>query len=57
MSTPLKSPNGLKNSDCKNGQLSNQLPIPYVAEMDIVVPREDPQVLKVKLPDNSHINM
>jgi hypothetical protein len=32
-------------------------PILYLAEMDIVTPKEEPQVLKVKLPDNSHINM
>jgi hypothetical protein len=25
--------------------------------MDIVMPKEDPQVYKVKLPDDSHINM
>jgi hypothetical protein len=57
MSTSLKSPNGLKNSECGKGQLSNRLPIPYVAEMDIVVPKEEPPILKVKLPDDSHINM
>jgi hypothetical protein len=57
MSATLKSPNGLKNSECKKGQLSNQPPILYIAETDIVTPKEDPQVLKVKLPDNSHINM
>ncbi len=57
MSTTLKSPDGLKNSECKKGQLSNRLPIPYVAEMDIVTPKEEPQGLKVKLADNAHINM
>jgi hypothetical protein len=57
MSTTLKSPNGLKNFECKKRQLSNWPPILYVAEMDIVEPKEDLQVLKVKLPDNSHINM
>ncbi len=57
MSATLKSPDGLKNSECKNRQLSNRPPIPYVAEMDIVTPKEDPQVLKVKLPGDSHINM
>jgi hypothetical protein len=57
MSTILKSPDGLKNSECKKGQLSSRPPIPYVAEMDIIMPKEEPQVLKVKLPDNSHMNM
>jgi hypothetical protein len=55
--TTLKSPNGLKNSECKKGQLSNRLPIPYVSEMDITTSKEDSQVFKVKLPDNSHIIM
>ncbi len=32
-------------------------PILYVAEMDIVTPKEESQVLKVKLPGNSHLNM
>jgi hypothetical protein len=57
MNTTLKSPDGLKNSECEKGQLSNRSPIRYVAEMDINAPKEDPKVLKVKLPDNSHINM
>jgi hypothetical protein len=57
MSTTPKSPDGLKNAECKKGQLSNLLPILYVPEMDIVMPKEDPQVYKVKLPDDSHLNM
>jgi hypothetical protein len=57
MSTSLKSPNRFKNSEWEKGQLSNWLPILYITEMDIVTPKEEPQVLKVKLPDNSHINM
>jgi hypothetical protein len=57
MSATLKSPNGLKNSEYEKSQLSNRQPISYVAEMDIVTPKEDPQVLKVKLPDDSHINI
>jgi hypothetical protein len=57
MSTTLKAPNVLKNSECKKGQLSNRLSIPYVAEMDIVTSKVEPQVLKVKLPDDSHLNM
>jgi hypothetical protein len=57
MSTTLKALNGLKNFECKKGQLSNQPPIPYVAEMDIVMSKEEPQVLKVRLPNDSHLNM
>jgi hypothetical protein len=53
----LKSLDRLKHFECEKGQLSNRPPILYVAEMDIVTPKEVPQVLKVKLPDNSHINM
>jgi hypothetical protein len=57
MSTTLKSPNGLKDADCRKRQLSNRPPIPYVPVVDIVMPKENPQVYKFKLPDNSHINM
>jgi hypothetical protein len=57
MSTTLKAPNKLKNSECKKGQQSNWPPVPYVSETDIVMSKEEPQVLKVKLPDDSHLNM
>ncbi len=57
MSTTLKSFDRLKDAGCKKGQLSNRPPIPYVPVVDILTPKEDPQVYKVKLPDNSHINM
>jgi hypothetical protein len=57
MSTTLKSPGRLKNAECKKGQQSNRLLIPYVPDTDIVMPKEEPQVLKVKLPDDTHINM
>jgi hypothetical protein len=57
MSTTLKTPNGLNNAECKKGQLSNQPPIPYVPEVDIVTPKEELQTMKVKLPDHSHLNM
>jgi hypothetical protein len=56
MSTTLKSPSGLKNAECKKGQLSNRPPIPYIPDMDISMPKEEPQSLKV-LPDHSHLNM
>ncbi len=57
MSTTLKTLDGLKDAECKKGQLSNRPPIPYIPVVDIVTPKEDPQVYKVKLPDDSHINM
>jgi hypothetical protein len=56
MSTTLKTPNRLNNAECEKGQLSKQSPIPYVPEVDIVIPKEEPQTLKVKLPDESHLN-
>ncbi len=32
-------------------------PIPYVPVVDIVTPKEEPQLFKVKLPDESHLSM
>ncbi len=57
MSTSLKSPDGLKDAECKKGELSHWLPIPYVPVVDIVTPKEEPQVFKIKLPDASHLSM
>jgi hypothetical protein len=57
MSTTLKSPNGLKNSECKKGQLSNWPPIRYVPETDLITSKEEPQVWKVMLPDDTCLNM
>jgi hypothetical protein len=57
MSTSRKSPNGLKDAECKKGQLSHWPPIPYVSVVDIVKPKEEPQVFKIKLPDASHLSM
>ncbi len=56
-STTLKALDGLQNSECKKGQLSNRPPIPYIAEADIVRAKEEPQILKVGLPNDSHLNM
>jgi hypothetical protein len=47
----------LKDAECKKGQLSQRPPIPYVLVVDVVTPKEEPQVLKVKLPDDSHISV
>jgi hypothetical protein len=57
MSTNLKSPDVLKDVKCKKGQLSQRPPIPYVPVVDLVTPKEDPAVLKVKLPDDFHISV
>ncbi len=57
MSTNLKSTDVLKDTECKKGQLSQRSPIPYVPVVDVVTPKEDPAVLKVKLPDDSHISV
>jgi hypothetical protein len=57
MSTSLKSPDRLKDAECKKGQLSHWPPIPYVPVVDIITPKEEPQVFKIKLPDASHLSM
>ncbi len=57
MSTSLKSPDGLKDAECKKGQLSHWLPIPYILVVDILTPKEEPQVFKIKLPDASYLSM
>ncbi len=57
MNTALKSPDGLKDAECKKGQLSHWPPIPYVPVVDIVTPKEEPQIFKIKFPDASHLSM
>jgi hypothetical protein len=57
MSTFLKSLDGLKDAECKKGQLSHRPPISYVPVIDIVTPKEEPQIFKIKLPDASHLSM
>jgi hypothetical protein len=57
MSTNLKSRDMLKDAKCKKGQLAQWPLIPYVPVVDVVTPKEDPAVLKVKLPDDSHISV
>ncbi len=57
MSTILKSPKGLKDMECKKGQLSCQLPIPYVPWLDQVTIKESLESLKIKLPDGTVFNM
>jgi hypothetical protein len=57
MSTSLKSPERLKDTECKKGQLSHRPPIPYVPVVDNITPKEEPQIFKIKLPDASHLSM
>jgi hypothetical protein len=57
MSTSLKSPNGLKDAECKKGQLSHRPPILYIPVVNIVTPKVEPQLYKVKLPDASHLSI
>ena len=57
MSTSIKSPDGLNDTECEKGQLSHQPPIPFIPAVDIATPKEDPQVFKTKLPDASHLSM
>ncbi len=57
MSTNFKSPDMLKDVKCEKGQLSQRPPIPYIPVIDVVTPKEDPAVLKVKLPDDSHVSV
>jgi hypothetical protein len=57
MSTNLKSTDMLKDTKCKKGQLSQWPPIPYVLVVDVIMPKDDPAVLKVKLPEDSHISI
>jgi hypothetical protein len=57
MSTTLKAPDRLKDSECKKGQLSNWPPVPYVPPTDLVTTKEEPQSLKIKLPGGSVFNM
>ncbi len=47
----------LKDAECEKGQLSQRPPIPYIPVVDVVTPKDDPAVLKVKLPNDSHISV
>jgi hypothetical protein len=57
MSTSLKSPDELKDAECEKGQLLHWPPIPYVPVVDIVMPKEDPWVFRIKLPNASNLSM
>jgi hypothetical protein len=57
MSTSLKSLDRLKDTECEKGQLYHWPPIPYVPVIDIVMPKEEHQIFKIKHPDASHLSM
>jgi hypothetical protein len=57
MSTSLNSHDGLKETKCKKGWLSNRPPVLYAPVVDIVTPKEEPQIFKVKLLDEFHLSM
>jgi hypothetical protein len=57
MSTSLKSPDGLKDAEYEKGQLSHRPPILCIPMVDVVTPKEESQIFKIKLPDASHLSM
>ncbi len=58
MSTVLKSPKGLKDWECKKGQLSSWSSILYVPPMELVTTKKAPgRSLKIKLPNRTVFNM
>ncbi len=57
MSTSLKSPVGLKDTECDKGQLSHRPTILYISVFDILTPKIEPQIFKINLPDASHLSM
>ncbi len=57
MTTILKSPEGLKDLECKKGQLSSRPPFPYVFLTDLVTTKESPENLKIKVPNVTIFNM
>jgi hypothetical protein len=56
MSTTLKSPEGLKDSECKKGQLSSQPPILYIPPTNLVNTKEVPETHKIKLSNGTVFN-
>ncbi len=57
MSVPLKSPEGLKDSECKKGNLSHRPPIPYVPPTDLLPATSKIETIKIKVADGSTVNM
>ncbi len=57
MSTTLKAPNGLKDSECEKGQLNSQPPVLYIPPTNLVTTKEALESLKMKLPNGTVFNM
>jgi hypothetical protein len=53
MTTPLKSPEGLKDSKCKKGQLGSWPPVLFVPPTDLAMTKESSDDLNVKLDDGT----
>ncbi len=47
----------MKDAECKKGQLSHWPPILYVPAVDVIMPKEEPQLFKNKLLDASHLSI
>jgi hypothetical protein len=57
MSVTNKVPEGLKDSECKKGNLGACPPIPYVPPTDLLQAKENSDVIKLKLQDGTIISM
>ena len=57
MSYNLNSPKGLKDLECKKGQLSSWPPTLYVPLMDLVTTKESPESLNLMLPNGNIFSM
>ncbi len=57
MSVPLKSPKGLRDSECEKGNLGIRPPIPYVPPTDLIPVKEKIETVKIKVLDGSSTTM
>ncbi len=57
MSNSFKTPEGLKDSECKKGHLCIPPPIPYIPSTDLLQVKDSMEMLKVKLPNGTVFSM
>ncbi len=57
MSMSNNVPEGLKDSECKKGNLGVHPPILYVPPMDLLQAKENSDAIRLKLPDGTVISM
>ena len=57
MSAAVKTPEGLKDSECEKGNLGVRPPIPYVPPTDLLQAKENTDSIKLKLPDGTVFSM